>query len=63
MFCWHNWSLWSKIFDSYRGHKMQSRVCKKCGKLQFQDYGNQNGCTVEDVNKVVTEVMERIEYE
>jgi hypothetical protein len=57
MFCWHKWSLWSKIFASYRGHKMQSRVCKKCGKLQFKDHGYQNGSSVIDINRAITEAV------
>jgi len=37
-FCFHNWGVWSKPFDSMSDYtKVQSRFCNKCNKCQVKE--------------------------
>ena len=39
----HEYSKWGVPTDAYNGSIKQSRVCKKCGKIQVRDLGYQDG--------------------
>jgi hypothetical protein len=36
MWCWHHWTKWSELVNTYGGNKQQWCACTKCNKTKFR---------------------------